>query len=354
MTPQAVGRWLGQSGFDGQPFRPLTLRPQAHEIIRTWAFYSIVKAYHHFGKLPWTEVAISGWGLAAEGTGKISKSRGGGPVAPLEMIEQYSADAVRYWAAGTGFGKDAIINEEKIQAGAKLVNKLWNVARFSGNFIEGYQLPAETPPLSLADRWILSRMQQLIQRATQLFHSYDYATAKSETEVFFWTDLADNYLEMAKKRLYDESDPAHEGAKYTLFRVLLDTLKLFAPFLPYVTETIYQGLFAAADGSPSIHTARWPQADELLIDETADTSGETLVEIATAVRRYKSEAGLSLGTEIPMLLLATPDAPLVAALHQARADLLSITRAGQITISDQLDPGLQQILKSGRLTVAIA
>jgi valyl-tRNA synthetase len=175
-----VGQWLGRSGFDDQPFQPLTLRPQAQEIIRTWAFYSIVKAYHHFGKLPWTKAAISGWGLAGEGMAKISKSRGGGPMAPMEMIEQYSADAVRYWAASTGFGRDSIISEQKIQAGAKLVNKLWNVARFSGRFLTNYQLPITNPQLSLADRWILSRMQQLIGRVTNLLDNYDYATAKSE------------------------------------------------------------------------------------------------------------------------------------------------------------------------------
>jgi valyl-tRNA synthetase len=173
LTPQVVGQWLGRSGFDDQPFQPLTLRPQAQEIIRTWAFYSIVKAYHHFGKLPWTKAAISGWGLAGEGMAKISKSRGGGPMAPMEMIEQYSADAVRYWAASTGFGRDSIISEQKIQAGAKLVNKLWNVARFSGRFLTNYQLPNTNPQLSLADRWILSRIQQLIGRVTNLLDNYD-------------------------------------------------------------------------------------------------------------------------------------------------------------------------------------
>jgi valyl-tRNA synthetase len=243
-THEVVGHWLNASGFDGQPYMPIALRPQDQEFFRTWAFYSIVKAHHHFVKIPFTEAAISGWGLAGEGMAKISKSRGGGPMPPMEMIEQYSADAVRYWAASTGFGRDAIISEQKIQAGAKLVNKLWNVARFSGRFLEDYQHSDQIPELSLADRWILSRMQQLIGRVTNLLDNYDYATAKSEIEVFFWTDLADNYLEMAKKRLYDETDLAHDGARYALFNILRDTVKLFAPFLPSVTETIYQGIFA--------------------------------------------------------------------------------------------------------------
>ena len=137
LSPQIVGRWLADAKLYARVF-PFSLRPQAHEIIRTWAFYTIAKSHHHFGALPWKEVAISGWGLAPEGTGKISKSRGGGPIAPMAMIEKYSADAVRYWAASTSFGKDSVISEDKVQAGAKLVTKLWNVAQFSQRFLEGY------------------------------------------------------------------------------------------------------------------------------------------------------------------------------------------------------------------------
>ena len=131
---------------------------------------------------------------------------------PQEMIERYSADAVRYWAASTGPGKDAIISEEKIQLGARLVTKLWNVARFSERFLENYRPPQLLPnQLSTADRWILSRMQTLIRRVTSLLESYDYAAAKNEIEIFFWGDLTDNYLEMSKQRLYNGSDLDREA-----------------------------------------------------------------------------------------------------------------------------------------------
>ncbi len=136
VTPMIATGWLDQPEFFETMF-PLTLRPQAHDIIRTWAFYSVVKSYYHFGKLPWSDVFISGWGIAGEGMGKISKSRGGGPMPPREMIERHSADSVRYWAASTSPGKDAVISEEKIQMGSKLVTKLWNVARFAEPFISG-------------------------------------------------------------------------------------------------------------------------------------------------------------------------------------------------------------------------
>ena len=155
---------------------------------------------------------------------------------PMEMIEKYSADAVRYWAASIGYGKDSTVSEEKIQTGAKLVTKLWNIGRFSQHFLEDYRPPAERPALSPTDRWILSRTQRLILRVTDLFRNYDYAAAKSETESFFWRGLADNYLEMSKERLYDETSEMHEGARYTLYHVLLTVVKLFAPLLPYIEE----------------------------------------------------------------------------------------------------------------------
>ncbi len=352
LTPQIVGQWLTNLTLYKQVF-PFSLRPQAHEIIRTWAFYTLVKSYHHFGVLPWKEIAISGWGLAPGGTEKISKSRGGGPMAPNAMITRYSADAVRYWAASTGFGKDSTISEEKMQTGAKLVTKLWNVASFSQRFLEGFHPPERLPALSPADRWLLSRTQRLIQRVTELFRSYDYAAAKSEMENSFWRDLADNYLEMAKGRLYNETSATHEGARYTLFHALLTMVKLFAPFLPHVTETIYQGLFAAVEGNASVHRARWPLADGTLLDDLAEAAGEALIEVATAVRRYKSEHNLSLSTEIARLQLAPTAAELAALLQEATDDLRSITRARRIEVCERLDSG-EEVKTEGTINIALA
>jgi len=370
-----------------------------------------VKSHHHFGATPWTDAAISGWGLAPEGTGKISKSRGGGPMPPMEMLEQYSADAVRYWTSSTVFGRDSIISEEKIQIGEKLITKLWNVARFAERFLTGgngrgeatheepstaktvdasivlsgrgeaaHEEPCTTKTmdpsivlsgrgeaaheepctaktmdpsivlsseeaggaasplrspqcLSPADRWILARTQRLIRRVTDLFQGYDYAAAKSEIETFFWRDLADNYLEMAKLRLYNEDT----GAVFTVDHVLIATLKLFAPFLPHVTEAIYQALFAERDGAVSIHLSQWPQPDARFEDADAEAFSETLVEIATAVRRYKSERGLSLGAEIGPLHLAVRDAALAEQCRAATQDLMSVTRAQRVEVVDALD-----------------
>jgi valyl-tRNA synthetase len=339
----------------------MSLRAQAHEIIRTWTFYTIVKSFHHFGAVPWQETAISGWGIAGEGMGKISKSRGGGPMGPIEMIGQYSADAVRYWAASTSLGKDAVISETKVQIGAKLVNKLWNVARFGQRFLLDADagrpaMPADViPALTPADRWILARTQQLIRSATTHLRNYDYAAAKSETESYFWTELADNYLEMAKLRLYDETDPARAGALYALDHALLTVLKLFAPFMPHVTEQIYLGLYADREGSPSIHVSQWPTVAPQLEDDTSLATGQVLVEIATAVRRFKSEHSLSLSSELEQVQLIPRQPALAEALREAQADLRSITRARQIIIrTDAPDPELEIVQREGAIIVALA
>jgi valyl-tRNA synthetase len=362
LSPQIVGQWLTDEALYESVF-PMSLRPQAHEIIRTWAFYTIVKSHYHFNSLPWSAVAISGWGLAPEGAGKISKSRGGGPMPPMEMIDRYSADAVRYWAASTGLGKDTIISEEKIQAGARLVTKLWNVARFSQRFLIGdstepyteRNLGLNAPVLTPADKWVLTRTQQLIQRTTELFGRYDYASAKSEIETFFWHDLADNYLEMAKKRLYDDligdGNGSGVGARYALHHALLATIKLLAPLLPHITERIYGGLFAHE--GESIHTSRWPTADAAMIDETNVAVGELLVDIATAVRRYKSESNLSLGTEISHLQLVTHDKKLSHTLILSTADLTSITRALAFAVVETPDPAVPVVAVLESVSIAV-
>jgi valyl-tRNA synthetase len=267
---------------------------------------------------------------------------------PLEMIERYSADAVRYWAASTSPGKDSVISEEKIQMGARLVTKLWNVARFAEPFIRAAspEMPENPAALTPADRWLLAGCRALIERVTAAFEDYEYTAAKAEIETFFWHNLADNYIEMAKQRLYDPLHPAHAGAAYTLRIVLRSLLKLLAPLLPYITEAIWGELYAADENQHSIHRSLWPQPEEMpvLADPPAHLSplefGDLLVEIATAVRRYKSENNLSLGAELDLLQLAPHDPSLAAALQSAPADLISVARVRRVEIRPALDADL--------------
>jgi valyl-tRNA synthetase len=294
------------------------------------------------------------------------------------MIKRYSADAVRYWAASTALGKDAVISEEKIRLGGKLITKLWNVARFSQPFLGGTpispgtltgtstpSLPstpqrgeASPPKFTLADRWILSRTQHLVRRVTSLMEDYEYAAAKSEAEEFFWRSFTDNYLEMCKQRLYDLDHSQREASLYTLQHVFLTLLKLFAPFLPHVTEAIYQELFAGegfdiGKKEHSIHLSDWPEPDPSLEDIESEEHGDLLVEIATAVRRYKSEHGLPLGSELNSLQLATRDAGLKYLLQLADADLRSVTRARQVRIVEYLEPEFTVILEDKKVRASI-
>jgi valyl-tRNA synthetase len=353
MSPQIASGWLDEPRRYERLF-PMTLRPQAHDIIRTWAFYTILKSKYHFGDLPWSDVFISGWGVAGEGMGKISKSRGGGPMPPMDMIQRYSADAVRYWAASTGPGRDAVISEEKIQMGQKLATKLWNVARFSETFLGGFAMPEALPDFTPADRWILASTQALVRRVTQAFNSYEYAQARTETESFFWRDLADNYLEMAKQRLYDPLHPQHAGAVYALRSALHTVLLLLAPFMPFITDAVYRDLFAKKEGLSSVHQARWPQPDERLEDGRAIEVGEMLIGIATAVRRYKSEHNLSLGSEVANLQLSPQDSGLMGLLQAAGTDLMSVTRARAVQVVEELDPALTPVhLEGDELRIAL-
>jgi valyl-tRNA synthetase len=192
----------------------------------------------------------------------------------------------------------------------------------------------------------------LVQQVTAAFIQYDYAAAKNAVEGFFWRDLSDNYVEMAKLRLYDPQHPAHSGARLALRQVLLTLVKLLAPLLPYVTETLYHALFAGDEGCSSVHRARWPQdsdftylqaepesSEQVWAAQNPQALGEQLIAIATSVRRYKSANALSLGTELAVLFLACPDTARRAAYQAAAPDLSSVTRARAVLPVSALPDG---------------
>jgi valyl-tRNA synthetase len=352
-SPQIVKKLLEESGVD-TPIIPMSLRPQAHEIIRTWAFYTIVKSLYLDHEIPWHDVAISGWGLLPEGMGKISKSRGGGPISPLEMIERYSADALRYWAASTSLGRDSLISEQKVQSGVKLTTKLWNVSRFAQTFLAGSNSP-DPPSFTLpTDQWLLSRIHRLINSTTQAWEKFDHLTAKNEVEHFFWHDLADYYIELAKQRLYSEVAQGHEAAKYTLCQALITVLKLFAPILPFITEEIYQRLFCDDESKDSIHRSPWPEADPNWVDLEAEALGDLILSIVSGIRRYKSEHHLSLATEVAQIQLVIADRELRKGLMDAEADLKSATRAQQVECVDTLSPDYEKVIFEGGIQGALS
>lgn len=336
MTPGICATLLEPLGVSPDEFdrryRPMSLRPNAHDIIRTWDFYTIVRSLQLTGEIPWTSVMISGHALDPKGK-KISKSKLTVAEDPGEMLEQYSADAVRFWAASVRTGGDTLLSEDVFKNGQRLVTKLWNAAKLGLAHLEGYHPPAEPPAsLNATDRWLLSRLAATIQRATLLLDDDEFAAARSEVERFFWADLCDNYLELVKFRLYGDagaSEADREGARYTLSHALLAVLKLFAPYLPHVTEEIYLAGFA--EGAPSIHVSRWPASHPAWESLEAERIGQAMIEVVEAVRHWKAERQLSVGAPIDVLTVRCPE-ELQPALTTALLDLRSVTRANRIVL----------------------
>lgn len=328
LSPQIAAQMFANPALYKRLF-PMQLRPQAHDIIRTWAFYTIVKSHYHFGQIPWQTIMISGHALDPAG-GKFSKSKGNAQTTPEQLIAKYSADGVRYWACGGSIGADQFVNEETMRQGSRLVNKLWNAARLIAAHVNG-DLPQTAPELTPSDRALLSWLQRLVLQVTAQYAAYDYAGARDATERFFWDVFCDHYLEWVKNRLYDGSGTERAAARYTLNRALLTLLKLFAPLLPHITEEIHGRLYAEQTGERSIHATAWPQADDTLLDADAERAGEALIALTGAVRRYKSARQLSLGAALDSIELAVADNALGSLLAAADADIRSVTRTQQIS-----------------------
>ena len=336
-TPLIISHWPDDTTWFAEHF-PASLRPQAHDIIRTWAFYSIVKALYHTNEVPWKTIMISGHALSTE-RNKISKSKSHKEVGPMELIEQESADALRYWATSVKTGNDTSFNTETIANGRRLVTKLWNASRFAEARLIGFVDSDEMPEALLpTDRWLLSRLARTIPFATTELEREEYSTARAEVERFFWSDLCDNYLELAKARLYQESGPEHEAAQWTLYHVLLTTLKLLAPYLPYVTEKIYQELFRSQEGAVSLHRMTWPDTHTRWLDEDAQEIGKIVLESLRQVRRYKAEQGLSVGAEIETwhIDMYSNTSRQRADIEASLIDLKSATRARDIIITNDV------------------
>ncbi len=277
-----VSGWLS----DKQLLLPAQLRPQGYDIIRTWAFYTILRSKSLLDKKPWDTILLNGMVLGEDGH-KMSKSRNNF-VVPEEVMKKNGADAFRQWAAiGGTTGSDIIFSWKDVVAGSRFLQKLWSIVRFSMPHIS--DKPAPFTPIDL---WLLSKLNRLVKECTEKMDAYQFDETFKAIRGFAWEILADNYIELAKSRLYGDGK-GKRAAQYTLF-VTIDTLsRLLAPFLPYFSEEIYSHLRPV-----SVHLQQWPQADESLIDADAEVTGELIKEITAAIRRYKSEHGMALNAQL--------------------------------------------------------
>ena len=312
LTPQIGSRWLLEPERHAKLF-PADLRPQSHEIIRTWAFYTIAKALLHEGTVPWHHVAISGWILDPDRK-KMSKSAGN-VVTPIDLLDTYTSDAVRHWAASARLGTDTqFASEQELKnkkwrsglEGKRLVTKLFNAGKFvlsqSGEQAsEGRGISHEL------DRAFVAELRVLIEKTTTMFADFDYAGALHETEQFFWSRFTDTYLELAKIRARgDVGDAAARTSAVATLRLGLDVLlRLFAPALPYITEEVWSWTFAEEKGQPTIHRAPWPSIAELQdVALPADAGSlELAIEALTAINKAKTERGASVGRVVDQLEL---------------------------------------------------
>ena len=293
-TPQIAARWLEPDSFVDMVF-PMSLRSQAHDIIRTWAFYTIVKALLHHDTVPWYNAMISGHGLDEHGKG-MHASRGN-VVLAIDMVKKHSSDAVRWWASETRLGEDLLFKEKDVVKGYRLCVKLWNAAKLVSQHLKG---KPEKTTLREVDQWLLWRLDAVIKEATEHLDVYEYSRAKNLIELSFWHEFCDNYLEMVKYRLYGEKDDA---VLYTLYYALLTYMKLFSPYVAHTTEELYQNIFAQWEKDKSIHLSQWP--DPFGVPETV--KGQMIVDVTAALRRWKSDKGLPLNKELTAVTLYTEE-----------------------------------------------
>jgi valyl-tRNA synthetase len=293
LTPQIGGGWEDDPDLFTRVF-PMDLRPQAHEIIRTWLFSSVVRAHFEEGTLPWWNVAISGWILDPDRK-KMSKSRDN-VVTPIDLLETYGSDAVRYWAASARPGVDTAFDEGQMKIGRKLAIKLLNVSKFVLGFGGGDGGDGTAPAVDAAtdhvDRALLARLADLVDEATTAFDGFDYARALERTEAVFWW-FCDNYVELVKGRAYGSAgDGPASSARATLLLALSVFHRLFAPFLPFVTEEVW-GWWRPR----SVHLQPWPAREEVGSGGDGDPKVlDAAFDVLAAVRKAKTEAQVSMRT----------------------------------------------------------
>jgi valyl-tRNA synthetase len=327
LTPQIQSHWGTNPERHARLF-PMDIRPQAHDIIRTWAFYTIVKAWMHDGEIPWYHVVLSGWILDPDRK-KMSKSKGN-VVTPDDLLVEWSSDAVRYWAARARLGTDTAFDPGVFKVGKRLATKIFNASRFVLMQLEraGDEVPDPghiAEPLDLA---LVARLRSVVEQATKAFKAFDYAAALQVVEESFW-QFCDHYLELVKLRSYSEEDtPGRRSALAALGLGLNTYLRLLAPVMPYVTEEVWSWRFAGDGRLRSIHISPWPTIEEFAAVPRPEAEGTfaAAVEVMTEIRGAKTTAQKSLRWPVASLEIVGPEAAR-AALEPVLDD---IVRAGNV------------------------
>ncbi len=300
LTPQIAGQWEDNADLFSRVF-PFDVRPQGHDIIRTWLFSTMVRAHFEHDRAPWRNAALSGWILDPDRK-KMSKSKGN-VVTPIDLFEKYGSDAVRYWSAGARPGIDTAFSEDQMKVGRKLATKLLNVSKFVLGFGDADESLAPTHPVDLA---MLQKLSVVVNEATAAFEAYDYARALERTESFFWW-FCDDYVELVKTRAYaTHGEEGALSARIALRRALSTLHRLFAPILPFVTEEVWRWW---QEGS--VHRAPWPVHADVWREEGFTVHGDSIIDsvchVLGEIRRAKTEAKVSQKAVVESVVVtATP------------------------------------------------
>ena len=302
ITPLINRETARENGVDD--FMPMSMRTQAHEIIRTWAFYTIAKSLYHTGEIPWNDTMICGFVLAKPGE-KISKSKGNAKMTPQGLIDEYSADFIRYWAASARLGTDTYFDQqEMVDASRRTITKLWNSSKFVLSHLKDFDkdyVPAKLLPI---DRWMIEKTNKAVLDASKWLDQYEIGLARKIVDDLFWKDLCDNYIEIVKERLYQpdiHGEEERKSAQYAIYYTLLTILKMYAIYIPHETEYIYLKGFKDFEGAVSIHSLVWPQVDS--VDEELLSFGEEVKTAVFEMRKYKTENNLSMKAEMDSLTI---------------------------------------------------
>ncbi|MCU1359117.1 MAG: tRNA synthetase valyl/leucyl anticodon-binding protein [Ilumatobacteraceae bacterium] len=336
LTPQIASAWEEDDTLFDRVF-PMDMRAQGHDIIRTWLFSTMVRSHHEHGVAPWHHAALSGWILDPDRK-KMSKSKGN-TVTPMHLLEQYGTDAVRYWAASGRPGVDTAFDEGQMKVGRKLALKIMNVSKFALSF---GQPVAEAAPTAALDIAMLQRLDAVVADATTAFDGFDYARALERAEEFFWW-FCDDYVELVKTRAYraeDLSDVGAQSALVALRAALTTVLRLFAPFLPFVTDEVWQWWQQG-----SVHAQPWPDTAATQTASDHEQALDTVGEALGLVRRAKTEAKLSQRAAVQRLVVRGP-ADALAAINLALDDLrdagsidqVELTAGDELTFDIELAP----------------
>ena len=313
---------------------PMSLRPQSHDIIRTWAFYTILRTHLLCDSKPWNEIMMGGFIMAEDGTPMHASK--GNAVDPLRILEEYGADSLRYYATTCALGVDNAFRTMDVKRGHQLSVKIINLEKLISNSFANAdmakvrKLTVKNAKLKLVDRWILDKYSNVVKDATAQCEDYHFEQAVRSVVDFLWHDLADNYLEMVKYRIYQHKD---DGLLFTLYNVGLGIVKLLAPFLPHVTEEVYQTIYKQYEADKSIHVSSWP--DPILFDPDALAKGEIVKELTASIRRWKGESGLALNAPLGTVTIASE--AFLTTLGDAKDDIAQTVVAKEVKLAKNID-----------------